>query len=71
MMQNNGGMCPCPHHKVRKWATGTIVILIGLTIILKAMGIVAVSWSIIGGVAVILWGLKMLTRGMCKCCDKR
>jgi len=60
-------VCHCPHHKVMP----VLVILFGLTFLLKALGVVTYDFAMITWpILVILAGLqKFATKsGMCKCC---
>jgi len=66
-MQASKGKCGCPCHKM----SGLFITLIGLTFLLGAFGVlsehaVSITWPVL----VILAGLKKMTKGMCKCCDK-
>ncbi len=66
MEMKEGMKCNCTHHSVVPW----IVILLGLTFLLQAMGrvsdqFVSYAWPIL----VIIAGLtKVMNRKMCKCC---
>jgi len=62
MMQ--GSHCKCAHHKF----TPFLIVLIGLTFILKAQGYVAADAAgLIWGVLIMLIGFQKLSRGKCKC----
>lgn len=59
--------CGCFCHKM----PGVFVILIGVAILLRTLDVLASKpfWIIIS-ILVILMGLKIMFRGVCKCCDK-
>ena len=60
----SGKSCRCPHHKL----TPFLVVLIGLTFILRVKGYVTGdAASIIWGVLIMCIGFQKLSRGMCKC----
>jgi uncharacterized protein YqgC (DUF456 family) len=50
---------------------GVFIILIGIAILLRTLDVLASKpfWIIIS-ILVIFIGLKVLSRGACKCCDK-
>jgi hypothetical protein len=53
------------HHKM----VPLFIVLIGLTFLLEALGIVGVAFtSIVWPVLLILIGVMKLLKGMCKCC---
>ena len=59
--------CSCPCHKV----VGLFVALIGLTFLLGALNVfsaraVALTWPIL----LVVIGVKLVSGGKCKCCDK-
>ena len=59
-----GKSCRCPHHKV----TPLLIVLIGLTFILRAKAIVTPdAAAIIWGVLLMCIGFQKMARGMCKC----
>ena len=66
-MMQGGGMCGCGCHKTRKWVSGLGLIVIGVLVLLRAFAVVALSWEVILGIFIVLWGVKALTRGMCGC----
>ncbi len=58
--------CVCPCHKT----TGVLVILVGLALLLGALGVlsahlVSLAWPVL----IILIGLKMVLGNICKCCS--
>lgn len=66
-MTNADGKCCCPCHRM----LGILVILFGLTFLLGALGvlsarIVSLAWPSL----IILGGLKITCKGMCKCCSQ-
>lgn len=69
MNPNQGGekMCNCPHHKMLPLA----LLIVGVLFLLQALGVdmgntVAIVWPIL----LILWALKKMSKGSCKCCSK-
>ena len=59
--------CSCPCHKM----LGILIILLGLVFLLESLAvlspyIVSMAWPVL----VMLIGLKLITKGVCKCCDK-
>ena len=64
----DGKMCNCPHHKMMPFA----VLIVGVLFLLQALGVamgnlVNIVWPIV----LILWALKKMSKGMCKCCDQK
>ncbi|HMD55386.1 MAG TPA: hypothetical protein VKJ65_12630 [Phycisphaerae bacterium] len=59
--------CCCPCHMM----CGVFIILIGVVILLRALDVLSpkVEWISIA-VLVMLFGLKKMFAGKCKCCDK-
>ncbi len=65
MINAQGGVCRCSHHKV----IPGLVVLFGLTFLLGALGVFSAhAVSIIWPILVILAGLQKFGRDMCKCC---
>lgn len=68
MENTNGGKCGCCHHKV----IPILVILLGLEFLAYNLGwgisegFLSLSWPVL----VIAAGIMMLTKRMCKCCQK-
>lgn len=65
-MQSTETKCGCPCHKMK----GLFVVLFGLVFLLRSFGVISdhfasIAWPTI----VILGGLKVMFRGMCKCCE--
>jgi hypothetical protein len=59
-----GKSCRCPHHKL----TPFLIVLIGLTFLLRAKGYVTPGAAdILWGVMIMCVGFQKLARGMCKC----
>ena len=59
------GKCPC--HIV----PGVLIVLVGLTFLLGSLGVIGEHMvSLIWPVLIILFGLKKICSGMCKCCAK-
>ena len=59
--------CCCFCHKV----AGLLIVLIGVAVLLGALEVISVKAAVITvAVLIILIGLKKITAGMCKCCDK-
>jgi len=59
--------CCCFCHKV----PGVLISLIGVAILLGALDVLsAKATGITVAVLIILYGLKKMCAGMCKCCDK-
>jgi len=68
-MDMKGGMCPCPHHRVLPMASGLLVLLGGIVLLLKNMGNIAAGTADMWiAIFVILFGLGWMSKGMCKCC---
>jgi len=64
-MMNQGMKCSCKHHQ----AVPVLVILFGLTFLLKALNIVTAEFvDMAWPVLVIVAGLFKMTSRMCKCC---
>ncbi len=64
MMNAQGGMCTCPHHKV----IPGLIVLFGLTFLLGALGVLsAYAVSIIWPILVMLGGLQKMFGGKCGC----
>ena len=70
-MQNNMGgtknVCKCAHHKV----VPVLIILLGLTFLLEALGVFTSGFSMIAwSIIIIAAGIMKLSErsGMCKCC---
>ena len=64
-----GGTCPCPHHKVMPMASGLLVLLGGVLLLLKNMGNIAAGTADLWiAIFVILFGLGWISKGLCKCC---
>jgi hypothetical protein len=69
-MNNQGGekMCNCPHHKFFPFA----VLVVGVLFLLQALGVALGNWfNIVWPILLILWALKKMSKGSCKCCDKK
>ncbi len=65
-MQSGDKMCKCPHHKMFPLA----VLIVGVLFLLQALGVqLGNAVNIVWPIVVILWALKKMTRGMCKCCS--
>ncbi|MBY0369884.1 DUF5668 domain-containing protein [bacterium] len=65
---SHGSKCGCPCHS----AKGIFITLVGVVFLLKAMGII--SDDIAGYIwpsVIILIGLKMTFKNVCKCCSKK
>ncbi|MBI4095849.1 MAG: hypothetical protein HY438_03255 [DPANN group archaeon] len=63
------GTCSCPHHGYMHAAFGLLVLVFGISGLLKAMGnISAETFSWTWPILIILGGLGKLSTGMCKCC---
>ena len=59
------GMCKCPHHK----AGPLLVTLIGLTFLLRTLGVLEMGTAdIIWPILLIVIGLMKMCGGSCKCC---
>jgi hypothetical protein len=64
---NSDNKCGCVCHKMK----GVFVILIGLTFLLNSMEIISSHMtSMIWPTIIIIAGVKMSLKGMCKCCHK-
>ena len=61
-----GAKCPCVHHKM----VPILILLVGLTFLLTAMGIESAEVnSYVWPVLIILIGLQKLFQNQCKCCS--
>ncbi len=61
--------CSCQHHSVMHTGLGLLVLVFGISGLLKAMGTVsAETFSWIWPILIIVAGLGKLSTGMCKCC---
>jgi uncharacterized membrane protein len=50
---------------------GVFIVLIGVAVLLGALEMISIKAAAITvGVLLILFGLKKICAGMCKCCDK-
>lgn len=59
--------CCCFCHKM----PGVFIVLMGVAVLLGALDVISIKAAGIAvGVLLILYGLKKIFAGMCKCCDK-
>ncbi len=65
----DGKDCRCQHHMTMHTTFGLLVLVFGITGLLKAMGTVsAETFGWVWPILVIVAGLGKLSTGMCKCC---
>lgn len=65
----NHGSCSCQHHAVMHTTFGLLVLVFGVSGLLKAMGTVsAETFGWIWPILIIIASLGKLSTGMCKCC---
>ncbi|MBU6370650.1 MAG: hypothetical protein KGH93_00730 [Patescibacteria group bacterium] len=66
MQNGEGKMCTCPHHKIFP----LVIVAVGVLFLLQSLGVALGNWfNILWPILLILWGLKKLMRGGCKCCN--
>jgi hypothetical protein len=67
VMGDMSKVCNCPHHKV----VPILIILIGLNVILSALGVYDLKWMaiIVGALLIVIGGTK-IGGSKCGCCSK-
>jgi len=64
----DGGMCACPHHKIKP----IVIILIGVAFLLQATGTLpATTVAMVWPIGLIIIGVMKLMGGMCGCCGAK
>jgi len=65
----NHGSCSCQHHAYMHATFGLLVLVFGISGLLKAMGTISAgTFDWVWPILIIVAGLGKLSTGMCKCC---